>query len=82
MGESAAGGVDCCGTHSSLRSSSHGWDMLPNMRAGAVSRRCGGRREVCYGRRAAAGALWHSRRVRGRHATEEAPIAGGDRVGA
>lgn len=29
----SAGGVDSCGIHSSLRSSSHGCDMLPNIAA-------------------------------------------------
>jgi hypothetical protein len=44
MGDFAsAGGVGCCGTHSSLRSSSHGCDQLPAMvaavRGGAAGKR-------------------------------------------
>jgi hypothetical protein len=51
MGDFAsAGGVGCCGTHSSLRSSSHGCDQLPAMvaavRGGAAGKRTGAARGV------------------------------------
>ena len=81
MGDSvSAGGVGCCGTHSSLRSSSHGCDQLPAMvaavRGGAAGKRTGAARGVLLSRGTYIGsgqrALRRAQGGRGRHGLRRA----------